>query len=125
MMAGEIEGLAVYQADANPRVAGRTPRNRRRRIVSPGLAAARYGVEDRFVRKRELVIVTIHHVDPRRQAAPEGMILSPHRVRPQRIVIAGQQKHRPVGPLAALEQPQQLAPPSLRGNRLMKEVARA
>jgi hypothetical protein len=68
------------------------------------LGSGKVPKERRFLRKRELIVIVVHYMDPRRQSTPEGMVCGPNGVRLEWIMISRQEKYRAVLPVTPLEE---------------------
>ncbi len=125
LIAFDVERAAVDAADAQSRVACLARWQRHRQVVLPRFRSAGPGVQDHV--RRELVreIVAVDDVHPRRQSRSKGMGRRPHRLRRQRIVIAGNEEDRDMRTRMIAERPGEPFPEVFGRRGVVEQVAGA
>ena len=124
LMAFDVEGLAVDQADPDALVAGFPRRQLLRQVALSRVGRAGIGEHHGVVADRQLPAGTVHHMDEFGQPHAERVARVIHRRRRQRVVVSGQQHHRSL-PVAPGELAECAAPPFVRRRRLIEQVAGA
>jgi hypothetical protein len=93
-MAIDIQGAAMYTPYAESFIASLARRKDHRQVILTGLRSAGASIQNRIVRNFVREVVAINDVDAFRQTRSKRMARCPHRLRCERIMVAGDQKNR-------------------------------
>ena len=119
LMAFDVEGLAVDQADPDALVAGFPRRQLFGQVALSRVGRAGIGEHHGVVADRQLPIGPVHDVDEIRKARAERVSRVIDGGRRERVVVSWEQHDRPL-PVAPRELAECAAPPFLRRRRLIE-----